>query len=636
MSIYVVLIISLSLSLQITATVHIVLKHLAKDHRGDKGIINLIHSSTLLMLAFLLFNKVTNEQYFVYLVGFLLMSAYSLDNERYLSLAKKISKYLTIAALIAGVRIILFIPYDIWVMMIGERNTQIIWSLAPIGGSISPIGTITLLMALMISAVFYIDMLKFIIPHLKVRTYIKYILNKLENMNMTILRRVLERIFLKLHLKQIFLILIIITAIINLNFAIKLEATMQTYSPEYEYGLVGVYYNWWYNPSHNISIKAGLWANATLTPMEGYYDLTQPYIINDIEEMKNSGIDFAILDYFYGDVYLLDLFNELSSQYNFSYAVCFNLYRLKIDFDSALLMAPIAPDNNSRVLGYYALREDTKDDIINALLNLAPYVGSNNYLKVDEKPIIFIRGALNVLPDWSYDGEIYMALALIDYISKIYNTRDLDDVFEILSFRWNTTVNSITDILLQYPSSYEEFAWPKDNITRDWNIVYRYAWRVFWEEIIERVKNILGDVFIIFDLNIDSLYIFLGAYPPINVDAVIALPSEEALKYGWEFYWSLIKNLHSFNIRISDYSLGLATPSFVYSRKNSSLIKAIETYNETWNDILEILPDIIVIYAWNDYLHGSAIEPTKEFNYVLLELTQYFIGLYKDRLTEKF
>jgi len=619
----------ISSALLITVLLHIILKHYSKNHEGIAGIINLFHSSALMMMAFLVFNKVSNDQYYLYLVSLLLISSLLIDFEGYRKLANKISKFLTIAGLIAGFRVLLFIPPDILRTFLHLEHEQLFLLLSPMGGRISIIGIMTTLIAIILAGVFYVDMIKTLLPHLKVSPYIRVILRRISAARIGKFPSIVIKVIIKrMTLKKIFAIILILHIIISVSKVKGIHAEGNNLEEfELRSKSVGIYYLWWINPSHNATIKDGLWINATWTPVEGYYDLSYPYISQDVLEFQNAGIDFVVLDYFFGDKYAIDLFDQISREKKMPYIISFNLYRLRYKSDVSLLLAPMAP-NNTYILGYYALKENTKFLIADELVQLTSFFSSPYYLKVNNLPVIIIRGISRVLPDWSIDGQVYLAYSLLDYLQVTYNVSE-DNVYNFLSKRWNASIDSVTDILLFYPENYTSFIKSNDIIIEDWINAFNYALRVFWQGILNIVKEEAGGAYVILDWG--------RYYPPSNDSIYFSLDFNSSIFIPSEDKMSNINvsRLQVLTNKLSKERGGLSFvsvyPAFLVNPLEKSVVdNLLSNYASSWNLALSLNPDVIIIYSWNDYIHGAVIEPTKEYGRSLIESTKYYISLYKN------
>jgi hypothetical protein len=55
------------------------------------------------------------------------------------------------------------------------------------------------------------------------------------------------------------------------------------------------------------------------------------------------------------------------------------------------------------------------------------------------------------------------------------------------------------------------------------------------------------------------------------------------------------------------------------------------TYNYTWEAILDADPHWALITSWNEWFEGSEIEPSLEYGYRYLEITEYYAAIFKEQ-----
>ena len=59
--------------------------------------------------------------------------------------------------------------------------------------------------------------------------------------------------------------------------------------------------------------------------------------------------------------------------------------------------------------------------------------------------------------------------------------------------------------------------------------------------------------------------------------------------------------------------------------------RGTDEYRDTWNQLLEHRPSAVQVITWNDFGEGTVIEPTEEFEFTFLDLTEEFIGRFSGR-----
>src|SRR5207302_6305570 len=111
---------------------------------------------------------------------------------------------------------------------------------------------------------------------------------------------------------------------------------------------VGTFYNvWWNNPSHIPSFADDAWSKTTLTPQIGYYTSKNSYFVRHIQQMKEAGIDFALVSYHLYDRERFLTFSKYAELLGFTYAPM-------IESDDALSAGEFRPLSPSgyQTLGY--------------------------------------------------------------------------------------------------------------------------------------------------------------------------------------------------------------------------------------------------------------------------------------------
>ena len=622
----------ISFTLLSAGILHIALSHMSRDHSGKNGLLCLLHSNMLIYGIFLWFNKVTNEQYFIYFIGFTLILALYSDHRKYLTIFKRFSVFIPLASMIIGLRILLFVPQDIWIMLLGvEKSTEIL-SLSPLGGYLNGIAVIFSVISGILMSYVMIKVFAFFLPYFKIAPYMTYVRSEIEKISLVHLRKIFMLISKHLSYKKLLAFVFLILLINNIPKTISSLQSMNSTGIINDDKLVGIYYLWWANPTHNSSVKAGPWINTSLTPIEGYYDTTRPYVVEDISEFKRMGIDFAVLDYIPGDQFLVDLFAEICSEEEFRFIISINLHRYLKQYDITENLAPHL-ENGSVIEGYYSLSNETIYSINSFYYDILMAIHYNSYLNMSGSLPVIIRGINIVMPGWSYEEKTFLAKKLVEMYIQNYNLSGKNAALRKISEKWGTTIYTFDQLLSFYPASIENFRHPKTEIEKDWRRTFVYAWKTLWRDFINMLKmEIDENIVLYFEVAENPLdLISIEDFYELGVNSFVYFPNEESDDIINTFLDSIetIYNLSS--IHDSRFIASVFPQFNKINYPPLSKFEVINLYSHIWTEILNMSKnlDIIVVYAWNDYHHASVIEPTVEYGYKLANLTSFYVSSFK-------
>ena len=83
---------------------------------------------------------------------------------------------------------------------------------------------------------------------------------------------------------------------------------------------------------------------------------------------------------------------------------------------------------------------------------------------------------------------------------------------------------------------------------------------------------------------------------------------------------------------------GAASPGFddsgVYGWGNGPRVtdrRGTLEYEENWDDILNYGPEIVQIVTWNDFEEGTTIEPSEQYGFSFVDLTEQYVGRFTGR-----
>jgi len=223
---------------------------------------------------------------------------------------------------------------------------------------------------------------------------------------------------------------------------------------------VGVfYYYWWHNSTYDPNTRSDNWLAAKLTPEEGYYDLNPAYMKEDIRQMKEAAIDFAVVSVsnIYPERY--HIFVQASEEQGFH-------------FVPMVEVADFLIDQPSPEYGVMSLNEKTKQNLISKIEMALGESDSPGYLRKDGRPMLFIHSG----PYFSNDnGSAYNEAFWSDVRAKV--EQEFGAIYWLIDLNWpeDTTVPSSFDSGFYLPS----FTWLSavDSTTRlqNWTQSMDYA-----------------------------------------------------------------------------------------------------------------------------------------------------------------
>ena len=401
---------------------------------------------------------------------------------------------------------------------------------------------------------------------------------------------------------------------------------------------VGTFYNlWWNNFSHDKDFPYGDWRKTTLIPFGGYYTSKNSFYVQHIKQMKEAKIDFVLVSYHLYDRRRYLTFGYYAEQLGIYYAPMIETGDI-LGFDE---YRPTGPDGQ-KMLGFTPSKE-SKLALKNIIISsLADSKNSQSFLKFKGKPAVFIYDGHWFYPSWDEESKRTLASRIVNQYAP-----DNPDVFSFLSERWKENINSVDDIVSVYPKSIEEF---NENIPRlkDFRQAFLQEYREFWLSIRGEVENEMGEIwlastytrpdpypnrhFVIQTNDILETDVFDGEWFYSLANTWVAwkhITEPETIKEVWESQVKLQternKNLKKplFLTTTGAYSDKLARPLFWF--EISKEIDGTNTYDWAWKTALQYNPDYVLITSWNEFFEGTAIEPSKEYGYYYLNKTAEWV-----------
>ena len=581
--------------------------------------LDLIFSLMLTYFSFIFLSKVTNEPYFIYLMT--LIAIYSLIkyDARLFKEFSSLSYYLLLSTLIAAMRFLIFIPSDVLMMFFGKEIAERLWQLTPIYGEANPYVVVTLAIGAILIVPTFLSLFKYYYDNIK------------EVLNYSITPRFILELFRNKEIKKSLYSLGKYKAVLIIVLILMFSYQSATLSKLIVYGnqssvitlegrIVGIHYTWMDNPSHDPTKKVGSWADAYLTPIEGYYESKVPYMARDLTQITSAGINTLVIEVYLGRSPAVSTLAELALDYNLSFIPYIDLGEMvNISYFSY-----INPDlgNGTKIPGLYELKLATWTTFLNTFLDITDVFNMPNIIKFGNKPVVIVDGVTLVYPGFDSEAISYQITNLFNYFNiSNYNT---SAILEFFSKRWNVTLNTIDDIFKLYPKNLTALLNTTNPISRDFLSVYAYSFYKFWSDLISAVEQQETGLYIIFGYMPDPLKLFnLENLSRIGSSLIISRYYSYKLlsQLSIEDYINATEMIAAINP--SNVSIGVA--QFITLNSSLGPIPLYSMYNLTWNLVIEQNANLTIIYSWNDYVRGSVIEPTVELNEKPLQLTKYYI-----------
>lgn len=597
-------------------------------------------------MAVLLFNKVTNEQYFVVLIVLLILHLYSKKSSitifpsRLMGLIKVSSTYgVLIASSILGFHFLSFLlPQITKYQLQTSTNTMVFYlgHLFNLPFYAYPDSLITYynlpftITAIILTPFLIFGLILIILLWVKVYKFRSEITANVLTFSSCVAEKF--RSSKEFRVSVACVIVIFVALIPWANFYIKETnlLTPVTLIDKNESALfsenprVGTFYNvWWNNFSHIKSFPYGDWSKTTLTPVDGYYTSKNSYYVEHIRQMKQAGIDFTLVSYHLYDRQRYLTFGHYAEKLGLYYAPL-------IEAGDILGYSKYRPINNrgESILGF-GINDLSKKELTNIILSsLDGTVNNKANLIINGKRAIFIYDGHWFFPSWDIESKNKLAAIIVKKYSK-----EADDPYLQLSKAWGLEIQSLQDVVDRYPADLGEFT-GINPISEDYKTAFLQEYDRFWLDIRKEVEKQYGPIYLLstytpqsplrtdFVIHSDDL-INLSAFDNEYFYSLAntwdswrlkAQPSE--IKKIWETQVQAqaergrVKKLPLFQTVTGEYNDKYARPLLWF--QIPTVIDDKNTYDWTWETALKNRPDYILITSWNEFFEGTAIEPSKE------------------------
>lgn len=617
--------------------------------------------TTLSYLIVLLFNKVTNEQYFVVLVLLLFISFFSSARsfQPYRINLRLIEICATFGALIAafflGFHFLSFLLPNIANNYFDGSTNQLVFLLSQsfhlpryvYPNSVFTFYNLPLLISTIAILPFYLTALLLYLSF--IWRALRELISKKAWQSLIYEFRIITR---QLWLRRwgvtrlLFISGIIITSCLILGYKNSwfrpitlLSSTTSEFSTNPKVGVF--YYVWWNNFSHDPQYPYDAWSKTTLTPSAGYYTSKNSYFVEHLSQMKSAGIDFAVVSYHLYDRNRYLNFTDYASQMGI-------LYSPLVELGDALNyrhFRPINADNQS-YLGF-TLSPQSQQAVTQLILSsISQTYHRPGHFKINDRPVIFLYDSHWFFPSWDVESQRRLAsdiLASYDHNQTI--------ALDLVSQRWQKPLYSRDDLLGYYPADILAFN-QADPIAQDYQQAFLRQYQLYWQQVRQQVEAEVGPVYLISSYSSDR---------PNWQEYLIH--RQDTLKIGVfdaEYYYSpantwttyrysntadklLVWNdqLQQQQQRADQYQTDLFVP--VIAQYDDTKIRQslgfkvdpqqqqLSLYDLTWTMAESTDPDYILITSWNEFFEGTAIEPSLEHQDKYLLQTQRLIDRFKNR-----
>ncbi len=622
---------------------------------------NLLTVIVLIYTSILLFNKVVNEQYYVVLIGLLVLLTHFPKKEHvlfkrwFLVLFEEIATVsVLIAGFVLGFHFLTFLPFEIASKFFGASTNYLVYYFShlipklPLYAYPNSLWTyynapvtltyIMLLPLILISGIVVcIGLIKTFQSSLEIKDAL---LEGFSKIKLTLLQVVVIFAMLLLCATQIPLA----NAYLKSTNALKLVDLVDVKAkPAFPLNpKVGTfYYLWWNNPSHYSENADSAWSKTTLTPQEGYYTSKNSYYVQHIKQMKAAGIDFAVLSY-----HIYDRERYLSF---ISYAEKLGLYYSPlVETGDALSDQNLhgIDQKGDRMLGF-AINPGAQEAVKTYLLGaIAATYKSPATLKIDGKSVVFVYDGHWFDPSWDRKSKEQLAGRII----KQYENINPENPYVAISETWGVPINGLEDLIAQYP---EDLAHFNGSIIseRDYKQAFLDEYVDFWTSIRYDVENKVGPVYLASTYaspipKNDSQVIRSDTFTNVRVFDNEFFYSLSNTWVNWRNVVSPTKIMDVWEQQLQDQAqrdrsmnkpvfiavnpmyqdtvirgkLGFQIPAMV---NNSSI------YDWTWQQVFKNKADYVLIATWNEFFEGSTIEPTRQFGSYYLDETKKYIDIFK-------
>lgn len=442
----------------------------------------LIKALILTYSLFLIFNKVTNEQYFAYLIA--LMTTASLQRRHDANLVRRLSIGLLLVSSLGGMRFLSFFLSSLAVELRvrSEYLTYFTWVAGESSILVQFTGVATFLLIIPALAELYKRAV------LEFATILRDLFRTINRLPIRVIRipKVTARLCSKTSTAIALTLLVFLSGMLGTCIGTPLHAEIMPSVLDLSRGgpYIGIFYFWAFNPTHDYRQRMGTWETAKLTPIRGFYETNVRVIQEDMKTFRELGADVIVVEYLPGIKPRLLKMAELAWREGIHLAIFVNITKLTMTEPDESLMVKLS--NGTPLRGTYSLTRSTLSLIISEIKTALKLINISATC-VGSRPLVVLTNVLSTYPGWSEEEKTELALALIEMMKRRLGTNDTSVILATLSQRWGVRIRTVRDLIAHYPSNMSAFL-GNNAYSRDWLDAFIFKWSSFWREVIERLR----------------------------------------------------------------------------------------------------------------------------------------------------
>lgn len=397
-------------------------------------------------------------------------------------------------------------------------------------------------------------------------------------------------------------------------------APAATFEPAIAEPRVGAFhYLWWQNPAHDPDWQYGNWGGVTQDPAKGYYTSTRGVARDHVEQMVAAGVDHAIVSYHRGEGPRYATFQEEAARAGLWVAPLIELNQVYDQpqhhpVDETGLLLPFAA---------YRMDDGTRAAIVAFVLDLADGLRAPNALQLDGRPVLYFYDSYISSIGFAPEDQRALAESLVAEVG-----------YDGLRAAWGEpAMNATVEAVLEHhPARFADFFGPDGGL---WRSAHLAQHQTFWRSIRAELEAQLGPLYLVGGESFNERAGLIAG----TAKSVAELEVFDAgFIYSPSFTWGTLPRDTSFtdafarwedrNRWLSAFAAGLGAddalgiaPSYDDRgiRAKGFEIPAFpegmgapSLYDRSWASLAAHPPRLALIATFNEFFEGSSIEPTTQ------------------------